>query len=286
MNVLICLNYNTQDQVIWFLNENKEALTLIDKIIIVDNNSNDCTKLEAIQSNKIVFLQTGKNSGYAVGNNFGIKYAFDNYENLANIVVSNSDIIVSKECLSTLFENLAFNKTYGLVSPLMKNANGSIEYSAWRFPSFFNSLLRLSFVIDLCIRKKSFYKNNVKLNQIVDAVQGSLMVFKADALKAINYFDEGIFLYSEEDIIGYKLKQEGFDVALITDEQYLHCHDYKKRTIKNYLSHYLWLNKDKLYFLKKYKKINWLQSIVFKGALYLCFVERFLVQVLRKIVRK
>ena len=58
----------------------------------------------------------------------------------------------------------------------------------------------------------------------VEAVSGCFFMIKSEALKRVNYFDENVFLYYEENILGEKLRNSSYTLvicneALITLEQ-------------------------------------------------------------------
>ena len=42
-------------------------------------------------------------------------------------------------------------------------------------------------------------------------------MIKSEAIKRINYFDENVFLYYEENILGEKLKNVGYDLIVCND---------------------------------------------------------------------
>lgn len=69
------LNYNDSETVIKLVNEIKIFL-IFDKIIVVDNCSNDNSMKNLIKiKNPIIdIIQTDFNGGYGYGNNYGIKY--------------------------------------------------------------------------------------------------------------------------------------------------------------------------------------------------------------------
>ena len=72
---IIILNYKTKGLVKQCIRNVKVSTANLDyEIIIVDNGSNDGVE-EMIRENfpEIKFIQTGKNLGFAAGNNIGIK---------------------------------------------------------------------------------------------------------------------------------------------------------------------------------------------------------------------
>ena len=49
----------------------------------------------------------------------------------------------------------------------------------------------------------------------VEAVSGCFFMIKSEALKRVNYFDENVFLYYEENILGEKLRNSSYTLVII-----------------------------------------------------------------------
>src|SRR6266404_8205049 len=73
------------------------------EIVIVDNGSD-----EKFPKGKYTLLETGKNLGFAGGNNFGIKYALDHFADY--IVILNNDTIVDSNLLANLLKTIEGDK--------------------------------------------------------------------------------------------------------------------------------------------------------------------------------
>ena len=86
------------------------------QIIVIDNGSND-DSLVQIKNNfpQIKIIETGRNLGFAGGNNIGVKYALE-YD-ADYIMLLNSDTIVDKEFLAPLVDFLEDHPSAGSVQP-------------------------------------------------------------------------------------------------------------------------------------------------------------------------
>lgn len=73
------------------------------EIVIVDNNSSDhtCELVTKKFGNKVTLLRQNKNTGFAKGNNIGIKHAFKNTQ-CQNIVFVNADARLGKTWLANI----------------------------------------------------------------------------------------------------------------------------------------------------------------------------------------
>ena len=72
-------------------------------------------------------------------------------------------------------------------------------------------------------------------------------------MRRIGGYDENIFIYCEESLIGIKIRDAGFKTALLSSDYYIHEHPHDKaKYIKNEIRlHRVW-NANRLYILKNY----------------------------------
>ena len=96
-NIFLIVNYNDFDNT-YKLYKNIEKYECLDEIIIIDNASKkDCqNKIKQIKNKKLAVLFSEKNNGYGSAINIGCKYIKNKYKD-ANVIISNSDIIINKE---------------------------------------------------------------------------------------------------------------------------------------------------------------------------------------------
>ncbi|EOU1714851.1 glycosyltransferase family 2 protein [Clostridium perfringens] len=277
MNIsLVILNYNSYKLTIK-LAEKCEKYNIINQIIIVDNASTDVSLqyLEKIESKKIILIKNSKNSGYASGNNLGIKYAIKNFKS-DFIIISNPDVYFKEESIKKCIEILQKNKINALIAPRIENLNCSGEV-AWKLPMYKNDLLSLFYISNILNKKMEIYDIKEKNKEIleVDVLPGSLLVIKSNVIKDINYLDENTFLYCEERILGYKLKEKGYKTILLNSDTYIHEHGATiKKEIKSKINQYKILNKSKRYYLKKYLNKNKFELKIFDFLCEISYIEK------------
>jgi len=262
----IILNYNDYE------NTTKVALKLkdfkeIQKIIIIDNNSPNGSYL--LLKNyfwsfkKIDVVNSGRNGGYAFGNNFGIKYALSRYKP-SGFFICNPDIGIEitavKEIVDFFEKNADFN--IGIIGAINKNG-----VSAWRLPSFKDYLMLSSFIISKFFRPRLEYKVNEFGNTgeyaKVDVVSGSFFFINAQAIQEAGFFDESTFLYCEETILAYKLKVKGYNNYLLSGVSFNHLEKGSTRNI-NLLKRYIILEQSRLIYITKYLHSNIIKILIFK----------------------
>lgn len=263
----LIVNYNDYKTTIQLLNNIKEFQSL-GKIVVVDNNSTDNSFNEIkkyIKKNKkdkfIDIIKNFENKGYGSGVNYGAKYLKKTLGD-CYIVVSNADIIIySDEDISKLIST--FDSNTAVVAPIIKEHTGISR--GWKVPTpFQDSLLNIIYIHKYLKPKLLFYKNEYysEKNIQVDAVSGCFFIINSKYLEQINYFDENIFLYYEENTLAQKLKKINKKTIINTQVEVFHNHSVTIDKNINKLKKYKILKKSQMYFQKKYNNANILEQIL------------------------
>lgn len=225
--VLIVLNYNDCKTTLSFLEKIKNV-TSIDKVVVVDNCSTDNSfkELEKCVSERIDVIKTESNGGYAKGNNYGIFYAIKEY-NPSVIFVSNPDVEFDDKAVSKMINYLIDKRNIGAVTCRMNCTSGIYMPVAWKLPRYRDCLKENLILLKRILGDKTAYNEKyLNSSQIVkvDVVPGSMFAIRSEVFKEIQGFDERTFLYGEENLLAAKLKRNGYQSWLITDEEYIHAH--------------------------------------------------------------
>ncbi len=263
MQVLLIINYNDYKNTKRLI-ENVSDFKIIDHVVVLDNCSTDDSyaKLLKLKSNADI-VKSEANKGYSYAINYGMKYIEDKYKE-ANVFVSNSDIIIpSEDSLILMLKELKGN--VGLVGPVV-NEHGVLN-RGWKMPSpLVDSFLNLVVVHNWVRKKKIFYKEehyNKKVS-VVDVASGCFFLVNTKDFKKINYLDENVFLYYEENILASKLKSIGKKEVIVNDAFIIHDHaatiDNNIKRIKKFKI----LKKSQYYFQTKYNHANLGEKILLK----------------------
>lgn len=236
----------------------------LDKIVVVDNKSTDNSliNLKKLESKKIKIIASNKNGGYSYALNIGCKYLIEEFKELT-IIVSNSDIIIDSENdLIELAKIVSDNRV--VVAPTIIEGNNLNR--GWKIPKPTDDILQNIFYFHRYFKKKIMYPDNYyhkKLSK-VEVVSGSFFLINSKHLENINYFDDKVFLYYEENILGVKTKKVGKSMVVVNDIDVVHDHsvtiDKSLKAIKKYDI----LKQSQYYFEKYYNKANWLQLLLLK----------------------
>lgn len=238
----VILNYNNADECIEAV-KRIENYSVIDAVIVVDNASSDNSRerlerffdslngrqqkdgcSEDDNFRKFMLVCSDKNGGYGAGNNLGVKYAYE-VLGAEYVIISNPDVSFSEECAWRLVEALSEDDEAAVASAMMDDGSKGLQQTAWMMRSWFFELLNSGPLSRRLLKKylnydREFFEGKDKV--YVGAIHGSLLCVDADKFVSCGGYDENIFLYCEENVLGFKMKNAGYKTVLITDLSYKH----------------------------------------------------------------
>ena len=89
-------------------------------------------------------------------------------------------------------------------------------------------------------------------------------MIKSDIFKEIDYFDENLFLYYEENVICSKIKKLNYDIVILNYCSVIHNHSISIDKSYNKLSKYRILKESQMYYLEKYTHCSKIFIIMIK----------------------
>lgn len=224
------------------------------------------------QLSKYNYLRLSQNVGYARGNNAGLEYFYADSD-ITEILILNSDIILTSDIVTPLVARLYEIPDVGSVSPILYKLDGEIDYCCARrslckkdmlvtFSYLFNKKYKSALEKRKILRESPELINQDKIE--IDLPSGSCMLFKKAVFEALGGFDDGTFLYYEEDILNKKSKKMGLKNVLIPSVSCIHVGG---ATTNNTKSAYF-LKKcnyeSLLYYLQKYESCTRLELCYYK----------------------
>ena len=273
---LIILVYNDGRRASGLVEKIKDHKTF-DHIVIVNNCSTDDT-YEVISATaltcptKVTVISTPENGGYAKGNNFGVRYALDHF-NSDYIFIANPDTFFTDETSHAMLCALKNHPEYGVAAPIVTQG-----CNVWRltgFASVIESLFLIIFNLDRRRLKKRLISCGHTL-VAVDVVEGSFFAISRYAYEKTGGFDERTFLYGEEMILSYRLRQAGLKTGVLTKERYDHLHSatIKKLNNNSKARAFHHFRDSFRIFNKYYLHTGPLQDLIFECAYGLAHMER------------
>jgi len=284
----VILNYNDSDTTIELLKRIVYYKTL-SYIVVIDNNSTDDSfdRLSKYANDKIHVIKSDKNGGYGYGNNFGVRYSY--YELKADqIIIANPDVEFSNKCVQEMSDVLFREERCAVVCPRSSTPqNIPRKSAAWRIPTALEYLFIAS-ALAIRISRTIFYDAKYYEGQqycFVDCVEGSLLMVDAKIMMEYGMYDEDIFLYCEDTVLGYKLKKSGYRTILMPNNAYVHHHSVSiDKSYPLIVEKQRLLHASKLTVFKKYYGLNKVQIIFVKAFFAYCSLEARCIALFKKIV--
>lgn len=204
--LVIILNYGTYNFTLKMINEIHANLEYDNyTIMVVDNCSpNESARVLADKSKELnyIFIENKKNTGYAAGNNIGIRYAINNGYKYSWIL--NNDVkLREKNVLTELVRVLEKQDSVACIGPKIYNADGSVCAPYCRRPSVWNMTLG-------AFEDKRYRVSKQNIAGEVYRVYGCCMLLRNEAMAEIDCMDERTFLYGEEAILSERLMQKSY----------------------------------------------------------------------------
>lgn len=211
------------------VSQEREAAEEIDiRAIVVDNASGDAQAIHsAVEENAwsdwVTVLTSPQNGGFAYGNNYGFKYAF-NHGPVDYFHLLNPDAQLRSGGLIALVNFLKLNPEAGIAGSSFENEDGSIWPIAFRFPTLCSELesgLQLGIISKILKKWVVAIKMQQKC-QPIDWVAGASMMISRKLVEKINGFDEGYFLYFEETDLCLRARRAGFSTWYVPTSKVMH----------------------------------------------------------------
>lgn len=185
------------------------AASVIDKVYIVDNASEERMRIAVAPYNKAVYIPA-TNRGYGAGHNTAIRRALDNDGTDFHIVM-NSDIEFRPEIIGKIEAFMRANPDVGTLQPLILGPDGENQHTCRLLPApadvFIRRFLPHGFMQS---RRRRYLLTHLDPSQPhnIPYHQGSFMFLRAAALRKCGLFDERFFMYPEDIDLTRRIHRE------------------------------------------------------------------------------
>lgn len=271
---IIILSYNSKSDLVRLLPSIFQSKCDFNfEVIVVDNGSKDGT-LDWLESkNQKIKLIKNQNTGFAHGNNLGIRLAQGKY-----ILILNPDTELKQDTLQIMYDFMETHKEVGVGTCKVLLPSGKLDLACRRrFPNPWNSFKRLF----LLFNKDYNYSNlNEDATMEIDTCMGAFMFVRKEVFEKIGSFDENFFMYGEDIDLCFRAKQAGFNVWYYPISSITHYKGSSSKktpyTALKWFHNSMWIFYKKHYWTKYLKLVS---LIVFLGIyirfLALVFVNLF-----------
>ena len=246
------------------------------EILVVDNASSDdsLSKLQNYFKDKVKFIASVENNGFAAGNNQALAIAKGRY-----ILLLNSDTIVWENTLEDIYSYMENHTDVGACGCRVLLENGELDKACKRsFPNVKNSFFRL-FHIPTNSKDDNYNLDNLPDDEIyeIDCLTGAFMFIKSEALNEVGFLDETFFMYGEDIDLCYRIKKSGWKIVYYGDSKITHLKGASSKKQKSKLI-YEFYRAMYIYYKKHHaEKSSFIVNIVvYIGIALLCILKLFL----------
>ncbi len=187
---------------------------------MVDNHSEDHS-VELIKNEfpNVVLLENDKNLGFARANNQAIKISRGNYILLLN----NDTVVTGAHFFNRMIGYMKKNPQVGTLGCKLLYPDGTLQSCGESFPSVWGI-----FKSQILFTKtwKRLGKNTQESHHFkkVDFVCGACLLTRKEILDKVGLLGENYFMYGEDVEFCYRVRQEGYEIGVLTNESIIHLH--------------------------------------------------------------
>ena len=196
------------------------------EIILVDNASSESDpSLFLNEFPAIKLIRNPTNSGFAGGNNLGIKEAEGKF-----ILLLNSDTLFTEDSISSCVAKLEEAPQIGVLGCRMIFPDGRVQYTARKFRSIQWELLDLfrfiPFLMNYRTRSRIMLGKYFRHDEDVfcDWVNGAFFFFRREIVGKLpgGKLDDRFFMYGEDHLWCWQLKSLGYKVYFFAGTTIIH----------------------------------------------------------------
>lgn len=191
--------------------------------IVVDSQSHDgAVAMMRREFPGVIVLDPNENTGFARGNNLGIKRASGNA-----VLLLNPDTELTPGALRTMLGALQADATIGVVGPRLRYPDGSIQSSRRRFPTLMTALMESTVAQEWwpdhpAIGRYTMADLPDDRPHDVDWLVGACLLVRREVFAAVGLLDERLFLYSEEPEWCWRVRRAGWRVRYVPTAEVCH----------------------------------------------------------------
>ena len=204
-------------------------------VVVVDNASGE--NIEELKNKYANFsiVKQEKNMGFGYSHNRAFEKAMARYYFILN---PDTEFPAGQNFLAKFVKFMDENPKIGMAGPKIYYPDGSLQYSCYRYPSFFQPIFsRTSFGRTEAGKKaterylmKDFDHNST---QPIDWVMGSAMFFRREAYDKVGGFDERFFMYAEDSDLCRRIWEVGMAVYYVHNIFLKHTHGRASAKVPN-----------------------------------------------------
>ncbi|MGH7451559.1 MAG: glycosyltransferase, partial [bacterium] len=222
---IIIVSYNVREFLRQSLLSLRKALVeLSAEIFVVDNASSDgSVDMVRQEFPEVQLIANRENLGFAAANNQALRQARGRL-----VVLLNPDTVVQEDTFAAIRDFMDTHPDTGMVGCKVLNPDGTLQLACRRsFPTPWVAFTRLSGLSRLFPKSRWFGRYNLTYlpedeTAEVEAISGSFMAVRREALAKVGMLDEAFFLYGEDLDWCFRMRQSGWKIHYFPGTQIVH----------------------------------------------------------------
>jgi N-acetylglucosaminyl-diphospho-decaprenol L-rhamnosyltransferase len=189
---------------------------LLVETIVVDSDSRDGTvAMVRARFPDVIVLEPRENTGFSRGNNLGIKRTHGDA-----VLLLNPDTELTAGALRAMRDALHADPKVGIVGPLLRYPDGSVQSSRRRFPTLATALVESTVLQEWWPNHPAlarYYMDDLPSDRPhdVDWLVGACLLVRREVFADAGLLDERLFLYSEEPEWCWRVRRAGWRVRYV-----------------------------------------------------------------------
>lgn len=201
-------------------------------IVVVDNGSvngkSDAFCDDYSKNDKVHFIRSEENLGFANGNNLGIRYSLDNL-NPELVVLANNDLVFSERDFLIKLVTLYQDSQFDFAGPRIVSTIDGMNQNPVRRAFVSRKDVDKRIVKSLILLGLSYLNMDLSLKKILAKpvteyeyngtddfqLHGACMILSVGFFKKAGLLYNGTFMYAEEDILRYYVEKYGLKMMYL-----------------------------------------------------------------------
>jgi GT2 family glycosyltransferase len=209
---VVIVNYQSYDELHGCLSSIERACGSVSVVVVDHASRRDAADRLSQGFPNVQLRRVASNDGFAAGVNNGARATSSQF-----ILLINPDCVLEPEAACRLADWLERNPDVAVAGPRIRNADGTVQPSARRFPDLTTAVAGRSSWLTRVLPGNPISRRNLPARDPADAtplevdwVSGACMCVRRDAFDAVGGLDEGFFLYWEDADFCRRLKHAGW----------------------------------------------------------------------------
>lgn len=215
------------------------------KLFITDNETSaESFQYISTMAPEAELILNKNNDGFAKGNNDAMQLAVN--EGYEYILLLNMDAVIDSHALQEMQKKISLDKKIGAVQARLMLFNNKEKINSLGNVSHF-----LGFGYSLAYNDE--YKNwQNRTKEDIAYPSGAAVLFRTEALLQVGFFDEELWMYNEDQDLGWRLWLNGWRSVLAEDAVVYHKYEFSKSIKK-----YYWMDRNRIIvIIKNYRLLS------------------------------